>query len=93
MTEAPGGGLQVEVVDMEGPLWSGKAEFVSAPTTQGSIGVYPRHQPLLALLGAGAVRIDRPEGAPPIRITVKDGFISIDSDVVTVATPDGVLLP
>ena len=40
--------LQVEVVSHEGRLWHGSASHVSFPATDGSIGVLPGRQPLLA---------------------------------------------
>ena len=47
---ASGKSLQVEVVSHEGRLWHGAAASVQFPTVDGSLGVLPGRQPLLAQL-------------------------------------------
>ena len=54
--------LQVDVVSAEGEIFSGPATVVFAPASEGDIGIYPRHAPLLSLLKAGEVRVLTPEG-------------------------------
>ncbi|MDR3202669.1 MAG: F0F1 ATP synthase subunit epsilon [Bifidobacteriaceae bacterium] len=81
--------LSVEVVSASHPVWSGEAEFVSAPTTEGSIGIYPKHQPLLSLLADGDVRVDLPGDSGAVVAHVTGGFISVDCDVVTVVADAG----
>ncbi|MDR1293735.1 MAG: F0F1 ATP synthase subunit epsilon [Bifidobacteriaceae bacterium] len=85
------GSLRVEIVDQAAPVWSGRAAFVTVPTPEGSIGVYPRHQPLLSVLGTGEVRVQSDDGAW-LRATVNGGFVSVDSDVVTIVTDKGELV-
>jgi F-type H+-transporting ATPase subunit epsilon len=84
--------LSVSIVDYAGSVWSGKAEYVSAPTTEGTLGVYARHEPLLALLGDGTVKIVLPEGGT-VEATVSGGFFSVDSDLITMVTDHASLLP
>ncbi|MDR0432373.1 MAG: F0F1 ATP synthase subunit epsilon [Bifidobacteriaceae bacterium] len=84
--------LRVDVVDRTAPVWSGPATFVTVPTPEGSIGVYPRHQPLLSVLGEGEVRIQSGDDAWLI-VQVSGGFVSVDSDVVTVVTDTATLEP
>src|SRR5690606_41487767 len=45
--------LNVEVVSPARVLWSGEASMVSAPAADGSMGVLPGHQPVLAVLRNG----------------------------------------
>ena len=45
---ASGKSLQVEVVSHEGRLWHGAASAVQIPTVDGSLGILPGRQPLLA---------------------------------------------
>ncbi|MDR2564583.1 MAG: F0F1 ATP synthase subunit epsilon [Bifidobacteriaceae bacterium] len=83
--------LNVEVADWEGQVWQGLASFFTAPSVDGSIGVYPRHEPLLAILREGEVKIlavDAPEAI--VRIT--GGFLSVDSDIVTVVADEARLM-
>ncbi|MDR1426739.1 MAG: F0F1 ATP synthase subunit epsilon [Bifidobacteriaceae bacterium] len=83
--------LTVEIVAQAAPVWSGPASFVTLPTPGGSIGVYPRHQPLLSVLGEGRVRVQS-ESGDWLAIHVEGGFLSVDSDVVTVVTDAGQVL-
>jgi F-type H+-transporting ATPase subunit epsilon len=76
--------MTVELVAVERRLWSGKASFVFARTTEGEIGVLPGHEPTLAQLEtAGVVRIDSVDGES-ITAAVHGGFLSITPEGVTV---------
>ncbi len=55
--------IQVDIVSAEGEMFSGVAAVVFAPGTQGDLGIYPRHAPLLSLLKPGEVRVQTPDGA------------------------------
>lgn len=80
--------LQVEVVSAHGRLWGGTASQVQVPLLDGSLGILPRRQPLLAQLGEGTVSVMTIEDGLH-SFTVKDGVVSVDSDFVTIVTPDG----
>ncbi|TAK70717.1 MAG: F0F1 ATP synthase subunit epsilon [Actinomycetota bacterium] len=75
--------LQVEVVAVDGSVWDGAARMVVAKTIEGDIGILPGHEPVLALLADGVLRIQTPDGAT-IAVAVHEGFFSVDSDVVSV---------
>jgi F-type H+-transporting ATPase subunit epsilon len=76
--------MTVDLVAVERKLWSGKASFVFARTTEGEIGVMPGHEPTLAQLEtAGHVRIDTTDGES-ISVAVHGGFLSITPDGVTI---------
>ena len=76
--------LEVDIVDADGRVWSGAARQVSAPAADGEMGILPGHTPVLALLRAGEVRVFERVGSPALRWTVDGGFLSVDSDQVTV---------
>lgn len=80
--------LEVDLVDMDGRVWSGPARQVSAPAADGEIGILPGHTPVLVLLRAGEVRVVESPGGPVRRWTVDGGFLSVDSDQVTVVVDD-----
>jgi F-type H+-transporting ATPase subunit epsilon len=82
--------LTIEIADWEGVVWSGSGRFFTAPTTEGSIGVYPRHEPLLAILREGEVKVEPPEGSS-VKVRVSGGFLSVDSDIVTVVADEAEL--
>ena len=76
--------MSVELVAVERRLWSGKASFVVARTTEGEIGVLPRHVPVLAELEQGEiVRIDSVDSGE-IHAAVDGGFLSITEEGVTI---------
>jgi F-type H+-transporting ATPase subunit epsilon len=74
--------LHVEVLTAERGLYSGEAEIVDAPGSEGQLGILPRHAPLLTLLGAGALRI-KLRGAEEI-LFVSGGFLEVSNNRVTV---------
>lgn len=75
--------LKVDLVAVERPVWEGEAKGIVARTVEGDIGILPGHEPFLALLADGLLRIDAVEG-PPLFVAVHEGFLSVDSDVVKI---------
>ena len=80
--------LQIEVVARQGRLWHGVGTHVQVPAVDGSLGILPRRQPLLAALSEGTVHIDVQAGEA-VTIDVNRGFVSVDSDYVTVVVDRG----
>ncbi|WP_069804209.1 F0F1 ATP synthase subunit epsilon [Thermogemmatispora onikobensis] len=76
------GRLHVEVVTAERALYSGEADQVNAPGTEGRLGILPRHAPLLAVLAPGELLIRLGEAEEPI--FVSGGFLEVFEDQVTV---------
>jgi len=81
MAEVPT--IQVDIVSAEGELFSGAATMVFAPASQGEIGIYPRHAPLLSLLKAGEVRVLTPDGEQHMYF-VGGGALEVQPQKVTV---------
>lgn len=76
--------MQVELVSVERPIWSGEATAVYARTPEGEIGVLAGHAPLLGELVPGwIVRIEQADGVEQ-RIAVHGGFLSVRDDGVSV---------
>jgi F-type H+-transporting ATPase subunit epsilon len=75
--------LTVNVVSADEQIWSGEAEMVVARTTEGEIGILSGHQPMLAILTGGEVRVTQ-VGGRKIVASADDGFISVQNDTVTV---------
>jgi F-type H+-transporting ATPase subunit epsilon len=75
--------LRVELVAADKAVWSGEAKLVVAKTVEGEIGLMPGHEPMLAILANGEVRVTKPEGEVFV-VTADDGFLSVEHDVVTV---------
>ena len=45
--------IHIDIVSAEGQIFSGEASMVFVPGSQGELGIYPRHAPLLTTLSAG----------------------------------------
>lgn len=75
--------LRVQLVAADKAVWSGEAKLVVAKTVEGEIGLMPGHEPMLAILANGEVRVTKPEGEVLV-VTADDGFLSVEHDVVTV---------
>jgi len=75
--------LTVTLVSAEAEVWTGEASLVVAKTVEGEIGFMTGHEPVLALLAEGQVRITQLDGSKVIA-TAKDGFLSMSEDEVTI---------
>jgi F-type H+-transporting ATPase subunit epsilon len=75
--------LEVSLVAMDRPVWNGKAKLVVATTPEGEIGIMPGHEPVLALLVDGAVRIEA-GGGERVGAVVHGGFFSVSHDKVSI---------
>ena len=75
--------LNVSVVSAERELWSGEASQVIARTTEGEIGILTGHEPVLAVLAEGQVRVTDSTGTVH-SVEAEDGFLSVDHDRVEI---------
>jgi F-type H+-transporting ATPase subunit epsilon len=83
--------LKVSVVSADNEVWSGLAKQIVARTTEGEIGILPGHEPILAILGAGEVRVTTLDGAV-IRANAEDGFLSVEHNTVTIVARNAELV-
>ncbi len=75
--------IHVDIVSAEGEIFSGEATIVFVPGSQGELGIYPRHAPLLTTLKAGEVRVQT-EGQEEQLFYVGGGALEVQPNVVTV---------
>jgi F-type H+-transporting ATPase subunit epsilon len=75
--------IHVDIVSAEGELFSGPATVVFASASQGDLGIYPRHAPLLTLLKPGEVRVQTPDGEEH-HFFVGGGALEVQPTKVTV---------
>ena len=76
--------LKLEIVTPEAIAYSEDVDFVVLPGSEGELGVFPRHVPVLTALQPGELRIlkDGRETA----LAVGEGFVEIKGDAVSVLT-------
>jgi F-type H+-transporting ATPase subunit epsilon len=75
--------LEVSIVAVDGAVWSGPAKMVVAKTVEGEIGIMAGHEPVLAILTDGVVRVEDVEGKK-LSFAVHSGFFSVDANLVKV---------
>lgn len=83
--------LTVSLVSADHEVWSGKAKQIIARTIEGEIGILPGHEPILAILGTGEVRVTTTNG-DVLTASADDGFLSVEHDVVTVVARNAELV-
>ena len=76
--------IEVELVATDGKLWSGTARMVSAKAGEGEIGILAGHEPVLSVLQPGEIRVFPVGGGEPKRWQVEGGFLSFDSNHLTI---------
>lgn len=76
--------LNVEMVSADHTVWSGEALSIAAPAADGDMGVLPGHQPVLAVLRPGTIRVRPLEGGEIVELDVSGGFLSVDHDDITI---------
>lgn len=77
--------LQVRVVSPSRIVFEGKASAMVAPAWDGQVGILPGHAPMLALVGAGALSVERVGGGSDA-FHVAGGVLKVERDQVTVLT-------
>lgn len=77
------GYLKVTIVSASHAVWDGAAVQLSARTVEGEIGILAGHEPILAILAPGEVRVTTADGAV-VTARADDGFLSVEHDTVTV---------
>ena len=83
--------LTVSVVSADQEVWSGLAKQIVARTTEGEIGILPGHEPILAILAAGEVRVTTTEGSV-VSANAEDGFLSVENNNVTIVARNAELV-
>jgi F-type H+-transporting ATPase subunit epsilon len=76
--------LKLEIVTPEAKIYSEDVNMVTLPGSEGELGIYPKHVPLLTALKPGELRIvkDGRETA----LAVGEGFVEIKTDAVSILT-------
>ena len=83
--------LKVSLVSADAEVWTGNASLVVARTVEGEIGFMPGHEPVLAILAEGQVRITTTEGSK-ILANAEDGFVSMAGDDLTIVAGHAALI-
>jgi F-type H+-transporting ATPase subunit epsilon len=92
--------LHVELLMPDRSLWSGEAGMVIAKTIDGDIGILSGHSPVFGILSPGSLVRIQPDAADDgsdaeagteVRAAVRDGFLSVTGDRVSILASVGEL--
>src|SRR3954447_14904629 len=78
------GTLRLEIVTPEKTAYSQDVDMVTLPGSEGELGVYPNHVPLLTTLKPGELRVL--QNGSESYLAVGEGFVEIRGDGVSVLT-------
>src|SRR5436190_18265758 len=76
--------LKLEIVTPEKTAYSEDVEMVTLPGSEGELGVYPNHVPLLTTLNPGELRVLK--GGKESFLAIGEGFVEITGSSVSVLT-------
>ena len=81
--------MEVNIVAADHPVWHGEATAVTIPASEGGMGILPDHEPVLTVIKQGTVTVQMADGQASggkrLVLDVTDGFISFDSNKLTIA--------
>src|SRR2546422_11663747 len=76
--------LKLEIVTPETKIYSEDVDMVTLPGSEGELGVYPKHVPLLTTLKPGELRVLK--DGRETSMAIGEGFVEIKADAVSVLT-------
>ena len=83
--------LHVSLVSADAEVWTGDATLVVAKTVEGEIGIMSGHEPILAILAEGQVRITQADGSK-VLANAQDGFLSMEGSQLTIVAGNAALI-
>lgn len=83
--------LNVSLVSADAEVWTGEASLVVAKTVEGEIGIMSGHEPILAILAEGQVRITQLDGTK-VLANAQDGFLSMEGSQLTIVAGNAALI-
>jgi F-type H+-transporting ATPase subunit epsilon len=76
--------LKLEIVTPEAKIYSEEVEMVTLPGSEGELGIYPNHVPLMTQVHAGEIIVSR--GGTEEVLAVGEGFIEVTGNHVAILT-------
>ena len=76
--------LRLEIVTPEKIAYAENVEMVTLPGSEGELGIYPNHVPLLTTLNPGELRVMK--GGRETYLAIGEGFVEVTGTSVSVLT-------
>jgi F-type H+-transporting ATPase subunit epsilon len=76
--------LKLEIVTPESKIYSEDVEMVTLPGSEGELGIYPNHVPLMTQVHTGEIIVNR--GGTEEVLAVGEGFVEVTGNQVAILT-------
>jgi F-type H+-transporting ATPase subunit epsilon len=76
--------LKLEIVTPEAKVYSEDVDMVTLPGSEGEMGIYPNHVPLMTQIVAGEVLVQKDR--QQVSLAIGEGFVEITGDRVSILT-------
>src|ERR1035438_765719 len=76
--------LKLEIVTPEAKVYSEDVDMVTLPGSEGEMGIFPMHVPLMTQLTAGEVSVRK--GGRDFFLAVGDGFVEVTGERLSILT-------
>lgn len=76
--------MRVDLVDSEHQIYSGDVEHLVVTATDGELGIYPNHIPLICKLKPGVLRLQVPNEKYQLVFAVSGGFLEVQDNHATI---------
>ncbi len=74
--------IELNVVTREKKVYEDDIKMAVFPSTEGNVGILPKHAPLVATLKAGVIDIKSPKD--DFKMSISGGFLHVKPDKITV---------
>ncbi len=78
------GSFKLEIITPEAKTYSEEVDMVTLPGSEGEMGIYPQHVPLMTRIVPGEVLVRK--GGEELLLAVGDGFVEITGTRVAILT-------
>lgn len=75
--------INIDVVDSERLIFSGEVEYFIAPGTEGELGIFPNHIPIIVRLKPGVLRLHN-ANSPELILAISGGFLEVSHNMAIV---------
>jgi F-type H+-transporting ATPase subunit epsilon len=76
--------FHLDVVDAEKIIFSDKVNYFVVSSTEGELGIYPNHIPILTILKNGVLRLQVPNHSTQLVFAICGGFLEVRDNRATI---------
>lgn len=76
--------MQIKIIAPDRVFYENQAEFIEFNTTEGIVGIYPKHIPMTVVVAPGILKIKEASGGDEKIAALHSGFAEILGDEITI---------